>query len=99
MIATGPGRRTLRVPCLVEIEQTPESLHAHAVPQGVALRPGDVVLVHGAPTRVGFGERVSRECQATVTRAGPLARIWTRAMSLLDITELYEVGFAPKEGS
>ena len=59
--------------------------------------PGDVVVVHGAPSRVGFGERVTQRCRATVTRAGLLARAWTRATALLEITELYEVGFAPKE--
>ena len=48
--------RTVEVECLVEIEQTPESLHAHAVPEGIEIRPGDVVVVHGAPSRVGFGE-------------------------------------------
>ena len=89
--------RTVEVDCLVEIEQTPESLHAHAVPEGIEIRPGDVVVVHGAPSRVGFGERVTRRCRATVTRAGLLARAWTRVAGLLEITELYEVGFAPKE--
>ena len=89
--------RTVEVDCLVEIEQTPESLHAHAVPEGIEIRPGDVVIVHGAPARVGFGESVTRRCRATVTRAGPLARAWTRVAGLLEITELYEVGFAPKE--
>ena len=89
--------RTVEVECLVEIEQTPESLHAHAVPEGIEIRPGDVVVVHDAPSRVRFGECVSRRCRATVTRAGVLARAWTRAVSLFEITELYEVGFAPKE--
>ncbi len=96
MIGLG-RRRTVEAQCLVEIEQTPESLHAHAIPEGVEIRPGDVVLVHGAPTHIGFGERLSRQCRATVMRAGPLARLWTRATALLEITELYEVGFAPKE--
>ena len=98
MIGLG-GRRTVEAQCLVEIEQTPESLHAHAIPEGVEIRPGDVVLVHNAPTHVGFGERLSRECRATVMRAGPFARLWTRVTALLEITELYEVGFAPREES
>jgi len=93
------GRQTLEVPCIVEIEQTNESFHAHAIPQGVAIRPGDSVLVHGAPCRVGFGQRLCVPCQATVTRAGWLARWWTQATGLLALTELYEVGFAPKETS
>ena len=89
--------RRVEVACLVEIEQTPESFHAYAVPEGIEIRPGDVVTVHGAPTRVAFGERVTRECRATVLRAGPLGRLWTCMTGMLELTELYEVGFAPKE--
>jgi hypothetical protein len=89
--------RTIEVPCTVEIEQTPESFHAHAIPQGVAIRPGDSVLVHGAPSHVAFGARLSIPCRATVTRAGWLSRLWTQATAMLELTELYEVGFAPKE--
>jgi hypothetical protein len=29
------SRKTLTVPCLLDIEVTPESVHAHAVPEGV----------------------------------------------------------------
>ena len=89
------GRRTVLVRCQVEIEQTPESFHAYAIPDGVALRPGDVVLVHDAPTRIAFGQRLSCECAATVRRAGPLRRFWTRATAILALTSLYEVGFEP----
>lgn len=85
------------VPCTVEIEQTAESLHAHAIPEDIDIRPGDTVLVHGAPWRVDWGERVRVECRATVVRAGPLRRLWTQASALLELTELYEVGFQPKE--
>jgi len=92
-------RRTFDVPCEVEIEQTADSFHAHAVPEGVALRPGDVVLVHGVPTGLGFGTRLRCSCRATVRRAGPLTRLLTRAGSLLALTSLYEVGFEPLEHS
>ena len=85
------------VPCTVEIENTAESLHAHAIPEGVMLRPGDSVQVHGAPWQVPYGETLCVECSATVTRAGPLARAWTQFVALLEITELYDVGFQPKE--
>lgn len=94
-----PGRRTVEVPCTVEIEQTPDSLHAHAVPEGIEIRPGDVVLVHGAPGRVGFGERIRVQGRATVMRAGPLRRAWTRLAGLFELTELYEVGFMPRRDS
>jgi hypothetical protein len=93
------GRRTITVPCVVEIEQTAESFHAHAIPQEIDIRPGDSVLVHGAPSHVAFGERVSLSCRATVTRAGWLDRTWTQLAGLFELTELYEVGFAPKETS
>jgi hypothetical protein len=91
------GARTVEITCAVDIEQTAESLHAHAIPEGIEIRPGDVVLVHDAPARVGFGERISRQCHATVFRAGPLARMWTEVSALFELTELYEVGFQPKE--
>lgn len=92
-------RRRLEASCIVEIEQTVHSLHAHAIPDGVELRPGDVVLVHDAPTRVGFGDRLRRECRVTVRRAGPLLRLWTRAVAVFSLTTLYEVGFEPQENA
>ena len=91
------GRETIEVSCTVEIEQTPESLHAYAVPEGVDIRPGDVVTIHDAPSEIAFGGRLSRRCRATVVRAGPLERLWTRAAGMLELTELYEVGFLPSE--
>ena len=42
------GRR-FDVPCTVEIERSFDSFHAYAVPEDVMLRPGDQVIVHGAP--------------------------------------------------
>jgi len=36
-------------------------------------------------------------CRATVTRAGLIDRLWTQAIGLFELTELYEVGFAPKD--
>ena len=85
------------MPCTVEIERTADSLHAYAVPEGVALRPGDRVVVHGAPGHVAFGERVVFETRATVLRAGPLTRAWTQLVAIAELAELYHVGFEPKE--
>jgi hypothetical protein len=87
------ARETIEVTCTVDIEQTPESLHAHAIPDGIDIRPGDTVVVHGAPTEVKFGDHVSLQCRATVVRASPLDRLWTRLTSVFELTELYEVGF------
>lgn len=91
------GPRRFDVPCTVEIERTAESLHAYAVPEGVDLRPGDRVLVHGAPSHIGFGEKMTFQTRATVMRAGPLRRAWTQFVAILELTELYHCGFEPKE--
>ncbi len=93
------GPRTVTVPCVLEIERTADSFHAHAVPEGIVLRPGDRVVVHGAPERLAFGERVVLRSHATVTRAGPLERLRTRFAAVFELTELYHVGFEPKEAS
>ena len=78
---------------MVDIEQTPDSLHAHVVPEGIEIQPGDKVLVHGAPSHVAFGDRMSLRCSATVVRATALGRLWAQVSGLLEFTALYEVGF------
>jgi hypothetical protein len=93
------GGRTIEVPCTVDIEQSFDSLHAHAIPEGVMLRPGDRVVVHGVPAGVAYGQAVSFTCRATVHRAGCLERVWTEASAILELTELYHCGFEPKEAS
>jgi hypothetical protein len=93
------GSRTVTVPCVLEIERTADSFHAHAVPEGIVLRPGDRVVVHGAPERLDFGQRGVMHTHATVTRAGPIERLLTRFAAVFELTELYHVGFEPKEAS
>ena len=88
--------RTVQIHCDLDIEQTPTSFHAHAVPDGIDIRPGDIVQIHDAPVSVAFGERMIGVRTATVTRAGLLARAWTHFAGLFELTELYEVGFLPK---
>ena len=91
------GRRSVEVPCTVEIEQTPESLHAHVTLEaGFEIEPGDAVQVHDAPTLPPFGERIVVQRQATVTRAGALERAWTKLIAHLELTELYEVSFSER---
>ncbi len=85
------------VDCDVDIERSPASLHAHAIPDGIDIRPGDYVLVHADHTDIGFGEHVTYRCRATVYRANWLQRTWTQLAGLFELTELYEVGFLPKE--
>ena len=91
--------RRLEVPCTVEIERSADSFHAYAVPEGVVIRPGDRVIVHGAPGHVAFGERMRFETRATVLRAGFVSRAWTQLVAILELTELYHVGFEPKEAA
>jgi hypothetical protein len=87
--------RSVTVPCMVEIESSFDSLHAHAVPEGIMLRPGDRVVVHDAPTAVHYGEARSYATTATVFRAGPLTRLWTELSAFAELTELYHCGFEP----
>ena len=96
MFGIGSADR-IEADCVVEIEQSFDSFHAYAVPRGVEIRPGDEVLIHNAPTRIGYGEKLSRECRITVKRAGAFKRSWTRMTSLFLLTELYEVGFEAGE--
>lgn len=91
--------RRIEAPCIVEIEQTAESLHAHAILDGIDIRPGDTVLVHGAPRHVRFGDRLRIECSATIVHAGAIGRAWAQFMGLLELMELFEVGFQPKESA
>jgi hypothetical protein len=91
------GRRRIEVTCMLDMERSFDTLHAHAIPEGIDIRPGDSVVVHGAPTRLAFGERVVRECRATVTRAGWFDRHFTPIAAMFELGELYHVGFEPRE--
>ena len=88
-------RRRIEVPCTVEIEHTAESLHAHVDLEGAEAEPGDEVIVHGAPTSVPFGERLTMRCRATIVRAGPLGRLKAKLEGYGELTELFEVSFSP----
>ena len=91
------GSRTVTVPCTVELENTPESLHAHVtLDAGFDIEPGDEVQVHDAPTSVPYGERLVVRRTATVIRAGRLERLWTKLAGHLELTELYEVSFSER---
>lgn len=91
------GRISFDTPCRVEVEHTDEFLGAHVeLADGVLVRPGDQVRVHGDPIRVPFGERRVFERTATVERAGTLERWWTRLAGHFEMTELYEVSFSDR---
>lgn len=91
------GRRTVEITCEVDIEQSPDSLHAYAIPQGIDINPGDTVYLHDVPTRIGYNERRVMTCRATVVRAGWFDRWKTEMSAIFELTELYHVGFEPKE--
>jgi len=89
--------RTIEVDCDVDLEQSLDSFHAYAVPDGIEIRPGDVVVVHDMPSRLRFGECRQYRTRATVHRAGWLTRLWTEFAGVFELTGLYEVGFLPAE--
>lgn len=86
-------RRTVRVPCAIDLEATQEHFHAHVELQGIELHEGDEVLVHNAPDHVALNEVRRYESEATVERASLPRRMWQRLVGRTQITELYEVGF------
>jgi len=86
-------RRTLRVPCQLDLEATQEHFHAHVALAGVEVEPGDAVLVHDAPSRIPVGTKRVYDAEATVEQAGWLRRQWTRLVGRLSFYELYDVGF------
>lgn len=87
--------RSFEVRCRIAIEQSEEHFHAHVeLADDVAIHPGDSVRVHGEPIVMTFGQSVTAERIATVTRAGPLQRAWTRLRAHFEFAELYEVSFS-----
>ncbi len=89
------GKRSMTVPCTIEIENTFESLHAHVeLHGGGVIEAGDEVLVHGDPIRVPYGNKVTLHREATVTRANGLKRMLTMLAARFELTELYEVSFS-----
>ena len=84
----------IEVPCTVDLEQTPDSLHAYVDLEGADPGPGDEVIVHDAPVSIAFGERAIHRRTATLRRAGPLRRFWAHVEGYLELTELYEVSFS-----
>ena len=96
MIQKLMGRpKTIDVDCTVEIVNTFESLEAHVrFNDGATVFPGDEVLVHGKPIEVPYGEKQSFERRATIKRAGPLERLWTKATGDFEFMELCEFSFS-----
>ena len=88
-------RRSESAPCTVEVSHTFESLHAHVrFDNGAVIHPGDEVLVHGAPIMAAYGEVISEQRMATISRANWIERTWTRLTGDLEFMELCEFSFS-----
>jgi hypothetical protein len=82
-------------PCMVEVSHRFESLHAHVkFLNGAIVHPGDEVLVHGAPVMAPYGEVVTADRTATITRASLIERLWTRLTGDFEVMELCEFSFS-----
>ncbi len=90
-------KRTIEVPCEIEVSHTYESLNAHVkLEGGVTIEPGDEVLVHGAPVEVPYGQVQIFKRQATIQRASWAERLWTRATGDIEFMELCEFSFSER---
>lgn len=86
-----------QAPCTVEVSHRFESLHAHVrFNNGTVVHPGDTVLVNGAPVMARYGEVVSEDRIATITRANWVERLWTRLTGDLEFIELCEFSFSER---
>jgi hypothetical protein len=86
-------RRTLTVPCELDLAATEETFHAHVSLDGVQVNEGDSVLVHQAPSRIALGSTQRLQSTATVSQASWPRRLLVRVLGTSGITDLYEVGF------
>lgn len=88
-------RRRETAPCTVEISHKFESLHAHVrFNNGAVVYPGDEVQVEGPEIMAPFGEIVTAERTAVITRATALERLWTRMTGDFEVMELCEFSFS-----
>jgi len=89
------SRTREQVPCTVEVSHCFEALHAHVrFDNGAVVHPGDEVQVHGEPIMAAFGEVITESRMATITRATPIERLWTRLTGDLEFIELCEFSFS-----
>lgn len=94
----GQKGNTLRVPCRILAENTNDYLAAHVLlGGGIDPEPGDAVCVDGADVVLAYGDRMIERREATVTRANPIVRAWTKFIAIFEITGLYEVSFSGRK--
>ena len=82
-------------PCEVSISHRVEELSAHVkFLNGAIVHPGDTVQVQGPEIMAPYGEVVTEERTAIITRASGLERLWTRATGDFEFMELCEFSFS-----
>lgn len=82
------------IACRIAVERTNEHFFAHQVYyNNPAFEPGDSVITHGEEIHVQNGSKFLVKRRASVKKANWFQRQWTKFISILEITELYEVSF------
>ena len=82
-------------PCTVEVSHKFDSLHAHVrFNNGAVVNPGDEVQVQGPPIMAPYGEVVTEDRVARITRASAVERLWTRMTGDFEFMELCEFSFS-----
>lgn len=88
-------RQRQTVPCTVTISHRFDELSAHVrFNDGSVVGPGDTVEVQGAEIMAPYGEIVSEDRTAIITRASGIERLWTRATGDFEFMELCEFSFS-----
>jgi len=83
------------VPCTVTISHRFEELSAHVrFNDGSVVNPGDTVEVLGPEIMAPYGEVISEDRTAVITRASRLEQLWTRATGDFEVMELCEFSFS-----
>lgn len=89
------ARPQFDVPCVIDVENSFESLHAHVdLPDGIEVGPGDVVRVHGERIVVPYGAKLRLERTATVRRANLFDKLVSRLKGELESLMMFEVSFS-----
>lgn len=89
------SRRREQAPCTVEVSHRFEELSAHVrFDNGAVVHPGDEVHVMGPEIMAPFGEVVTEQRTAIITRANAIERAWTRLTGDLEFMELCEFSFS-----
>lgn len=85
----------VEIACTIDVAHTAECLHAHVeLAPDIEIQPGDTVTIQGSTIEIAYGETKLLHRRAIITRATWLKRTWTRMISRLNLTDLYEVSFS-----